>query len=197
MSLFFESDNLTLGYGNQLVIKNLDISLNFSKNYEITGKNGSGKTTLIMCISNNFIGNTFNSNIRRKDTSLMEIGSSPSLMPELSLLENIKYFLFNDNINEKMITNILNKYELESFKSDLVRDFSSGMVKRSEIAIADLKNPKVLCIDEPKVYLDENGVDLLLNLITKREKEGNTSILSSQESIGAFTSIERSINLND
>lgn len=197
MSLFFESDNLTLGYGNQLVIKNIDISLNFSKNYEITGKNGSGKTTLIMCISNNFIGNTFNSNIRRKDTSLMEIGSSPSLMPELSLLENIKYFLFNDNINEKMITNVLNKYELESFKSDPVRDFSSGMIKRSEIAIADLKNPKVLCIDEPRVYLDENGVDLLLNLITKREKEGSTSILSSQESIGAFTSIERSFNLND
>ena len=197
MSLFFESDNLTLGYGNQLVIKNLEISLNFSKNYEITGKNGSGKTTLIMCISNNFIGNTFNSNIRRKDTSLMEIGSSPSLMPELSLLENIKYFLFNDNINEKMITNVLNKYELESFKSDIVGDFSSGMIKRSEIAIADLKNPKVLCIDEPKVYLDENGVDLLLNLITKREKEGSTSILSSQESIGSFTSIERSFNLDD
>ena len=197
MSLFFESDNLTLGYGNQLVIKNLEISINFSKNYEITGKNGSGKTTLIMCISNNFIGNTFNSNIRRKDTSIMEIGSSPSLMPELSLLENIKYFLFNDNINENMISNVLNKYELESFKSDLVRDFSSGMVKRSEIAIADLKNPKVLCIDEPRVYLDENGVDLLLNLIKKREKEGSTSILSSQESIGAFTSIERSFNLND
>ena len=197
MSLFFESDNLTLGYGNQLVIKNLEISLNFSKNYEITGKNGSGKTTLIMCISNNFTGNTFNSNIRRKDTSLMEIGSSPSLMPELSLLENIKYFLFNDNINENMISNVLNKYELESFKSDIVGDFSSGMVKRSEIAIADLKNPKVLCIDEPRVYLDENGVDLLLNLITKREKEGSTSILSSQESIGSFTSIERSFNLDD
>ena len=43
MSLFFESDNLTLGYGNQLVIKNLDISLNFSKNYEITGKMVRGK----------------------------------------------------------------------------------------------------------------------------------------------------------
>ena len=197
MSLFFESDNLTLGYENQLVIKNLKISLNFSKNYEITGRNGSGKTTLIMCISNNFIGNTFNSNIYRKDTSIMEIGSSPSLMPELSLLENIKYFLFNENINETTISNVLDKYELESFKNDLVGDFSSGMIKRSEIAIADLKNPKVLCIDEPKVYLDENGVDLLLNLITKREKEGNASILSSQESIGAFTSIERSINLND
>tara|TARA_B100001027_G_C16150217_1_gene277765 strand:+ start:86 stop:679 length:594 start_codon:yes stop_codon:yes gene_type:complete len=197
MSLFFESDNLTLGYGNQLVIKNLDISLNFSKNYEIIGSNGSGKTTLIMCISNNFIGNTFNSNIHRKDTSLMEIGSSPSLMPELSLQENIKYFLFNDNVKEKMISNILDKYELGSFKNDKVGDFSSGMVKRSEIAIADLKNPTVLCIDEPKVYLDENGIDLLLNLIKEREMKGKTSILSSQESIDAFTSIERSINLND
>ena len=118
-------------------------------------------------------------------------------MPELSLLENIKYFLFNENINETTISNVLDKYELDSFKSDLIGDFSSGMVKRSEIAIADLKNPKVLCIDEPKVYLDENGVDLLLNLITKREKEGSTSILSSQESIGSFTSIERSFNLND
>ena len=197
MSSFFESENLTLGYGNQLVVKNLNISLNFSKNYEITGKNGSGKTTLIMCISNNFIGNTFNSNIQRKDTSIMEIGSSPSLMPELSLLENIKYFLFNDNINESIISNVLDKYGLGSFKNDVVREFSSGMIKRSEIAIADLKNPKVLCIDEPKVYLDENGVDLLLNLVAKREKEGNTSILSSQESIGAFKSIERTINLND
>ena len=197
MSLFFKSNNLSLGYGNQLVINNLDLSLKVSNNYEIIGKNGSGKTTLLMCISNNFIGNTFNSNIYRKDTPIMEIGSSPSLMPELSLLENIKYFLFNENINETTISNVLDKYELGSFKSDLVGDFSSGMVKRSEIAIADLKNPKVLCIDEPKVYLDENGVDLLLNLITKREKEGNASILSSQESIGAFTSIERSINLND
>ena len=80
-------------------------TLNFSKNYEITGKNGSGKTTLIMCISNNFIGNTFNSNIRRKDTSLMEIGSSPSLMPELSLLENIKYFLFKLS-NAKLMSSI-------------------------------------------------------------------------------------------
>ena len=55
MSFFFESSNLELGYGNQVVISNLKISLEASKNYEIIGKNGSGKTTLLMCISNNFI----------------------------------------------------------------------------------------------------------------------------------------------
>ena len=197
MSSFFESSNLKLGYGNQVVINNLKISLKSSKNYEIIGKNGSGKTTLIMCISNNFIGNTFNSDIQRSNNSLMEIGSTPSLIPKLSLIENINYFLFKEKIDVSLINKILNKYELNNFKGDLIEDFSSGMIKRSELAIADLKNPDVLCIDEPKVYLDENGIQLLLELLKKREVEGSSSILSSQEGTLSIASIERTIDLND
>ena len=150
-----------------------------------------------MCISNNFIGNTFNSDIKRNNNTLMEIGSMPSLIPMLSLIENINYFLFKENINESLINKILIKYELNNFKEDLIEDFSSGMIKRSEIAIADLKNPDVLCIDEPKVYLDENGIQLLLALLKKRESDGNSSILSSQESIIALNNIEKTFDLND
>tara|TARA_B100001564_G_C20401357_1_gene561360 strand:- start:372 stop:755 length:384 start_codon:yes stop_codon:yes gene_type:complete len=127
----------------------------------------------------------------------MEIGSIPSLIPMLSLIENINYFLFKENINESLINKILIKYELNNFKEDLIEDFSSGMIKRSEIAIADLKNPDVLCIDEPKVYLDENGIQLLLALLKKRESDGNSSILSSQESIIALDNIEKTFDLND
>ena len=197
MSLIFKSNNLSLGYGNQLVINNKDISLELSKNYEIIGKNGSGKTTLIMCISNNFIGNTFKSDIERGNNSIIEIGSTPSLISKMSLIENINYFLHNENLVKENVIEILNKYELYNFKDDLIEDFSSGMVKRSEIAIADIKNPDVLCVDEPVVYLDENGVKLLFDLFSKRESEGRTTILSSQESIHALKDVERTINLND
>ena len=197
MSLIFKSNNLSLGYGNQLVINNKDISLELSKNYEIIGKNGSGKTTLIMCISNNFIGNTFKSDIERGNNSIIEIGSTPSLISKMSLIENINYFLHNENLVKENVIEILNKYELYNFKDDLIEDFSSGMVKRSEIAIADIKNPDVLCVDEPVVYLDENGVELLFDLFSKRESAGRTTILSSQESIHALKDVERTINLND
>ena len=197
MSLIFKSNNLSLGYGNQLVINNKDISLELSKNYEIIGKNGSGKTTLIMCISNNFIGNTFKSSIERGNNSIIEIGSTPSLVPKMSLIENIDYFLHNEDLVDENVIEILNKYELYNFKDDLIEEFSSGMVKRSEIAIADIKNPDVLCVDEPVVYLDENGVKLLFDLFSKRESSGKTTILSSQESINALKDIERTINLND
>ena len=197
MSLIFKSNNLSLGYGNQLVINNKDISLELSKNYEIIGKNGSGKTTLIMCISNNFIGNTFKSDIERGNNSIIEIGSTPSLISKMSLIENINYFLHYENLVKENVLEILDKYELYNFKDDLIEDFSSGMVKRSEIAIADIKNPDVLCVDEPVVYLDENGVILLFDLFSKRESVGKTTILSSQESINALKDVERTINLND
>ncbi len=197
MSLFFKSNNLSLGYGNQLVINNLDLSLNISNNYEIVGKNGSGKTTLLMCISNNFIGNTFNSNIERGKFSFMEIGSNPSLIPKLSLIENINYFLYKESIDQAVIAEALNKYQLNEFKKDLIEEYSSGMIKRSELAIADLKKPDVLCIDEPKVYLDESGIQLLFDLLNYRETQNMTSILSSQESINALSNVERTIDLDD
>ena len=197
MSLFFKSNNLSLGYGNQLVINNLDLSLKISNNYEIVGKNGSGKTTLLMCISNNFIGNTFNSNIERGKYSFMEIGSNPSLIPKLSLIENINYFLYKESIDQAVIAEALNKYQLNEFKKDLIEEYSSGMIKRSELAIADLKKPDVLCIDEPKVYLDESGIQLLFDLLNYRETQNMTSILSSQESINALSNVERTIDLDD
>ena len=197
MSLFFKSNNLSLGYGNQLVINNLDLSLKISNNYEIVGKNGSGKTTLLMCISNNFIGNTFNSNIERGEYSFMEIGSNPSLIPKLSLIENINYFLYKESIDQAVIADALDKYQLNEFKEDLIEEYSSGMIKRSELAIADLKKPDVLCIDEPKVYLDESGIQLLFDLLNYRETQNMTSILSSQESINALSNVERTIDLDD
>ena len=108
------------------------------------------------------------------------------------------YWKENLDISQSINLNkILDKYELSNFKGDLIEDFSSGMIKRSEIAIADLKNPDVLCIDEPKVYLDENGIQLLLELLKQRELEGNASILSSQESSNTLTRIERILDLND
>ena len=82
MSLFFESDNLTLGYGNQLVIKNLDISLNFSKNYEITGKNGSGKTTLCAKISSYILDNLLSANEKHK-LSVLNFSQKSSEQSEL------------------------------------------------------------------------------------------------------------------
>jgi len=51
MTILFESEELTLGYANQIVISKLSLCVNHPSNVEIIGNNGSGKSTLISCIS--------------------------------------------------------------------------------------------------------------------------------------------------
>ncbi|MDB0017599.1 ATP-binding cassette domain-containing protein, partial [Acidimicrobiia bacterium] len=71
--------NLTLGYGNNIVINNIDLSLKSNKNYQIIGSNGVGKSTLLGFISNNFQGNTFNSIIDSQQIRILEISNEATI----------------------------------------------------------------------------------------------------------------------
>ena len=195
-NIFLNSNNLTIGYGNEIVIQNLSLSLNDEKNYEIIGKNGSGKTTLSNFISYNFEGNLFDSVITRDELDISEISPKPTLLENLTLDENITYFTHYLSIDEEMIESKLKKFKLSDYRNDSIKYFSSGMIKRSELAICDIKNPDVLCIDEPLNYLDKEGIEILENLLNIRSSDSKCSILSSQESLNILTNIE-TINLNE
>ena len=195
-NIFLNTNNLTIGYGNEIVIQNLSLSLNDEKNYEIIGKNGSGKTTLSNFISYNFEGSLFDSVITRHELDISEISPKPTLLENLTLDENITYFTHYLSIDEEMIDSKLNKFKLSDYRNDSIKNFSSGMIKRSELAICDIKNPDVLCIDEPLNYLDKEGIEILKDLLNTRSSEKKCSILSSQESLNILTNIE-TINLNE
>ena len=54
---------------------------------------------------------------------------------------------------------------------------------KSELSIIEIKEPTILCIDEPLNFLDSEGINLLKNLIDKRTKNQKSNILSTQELI--------------
>lgn len=196
MTILFESEELTLGYANQIVISKLSLCVNHPSNVEIIGNNGSGKSTLISCISGNFTGNSFNSIIKKSENSVLEIGSSRTVIESLTLLENIMYFTNSIKLQENSIDDLLTTYQLNEFKNDYVRNFSSGMVRRAELLIAELKSPDLLCIDEPNLFLDFNGLNLLSNLLRRRTNSKKTNILSSQMNTNLFDEVNLEVNLN-
>ena len=192
---YFSSKNLTLGYGNSIVIDNLPLSLDFDKNYEIIGRNGAGKSTLLDFISNNFRGNKFDSALNLKDLRILQLSSEFTLISNLTLRENCLYFTKN-KISLNDINKVLTDYDIYHFENDLIQKFSSGMTKRSELAVAELISPDVLCIDEPLNYLDRLGVELLKKLINKRSENKQSTILCSQEPLNLFTETWETIDLN-
>jgi ABC-type multidrug transport system ATPase subunit len=187
--------NLTLGYGNNIVINNIDLSLKSNKNYQIIGSNGVGKSTLLGFISNNFQGNTFNSIIDSQQIRILEISNEATINLNLSLIENCSYFT-QEAMREDEIQTLLTEYGMHSFMHDLVKNFSSGMVKRSELAIAKMIDPEILCIDEPLNYLDKEGIKILSKLLKSRFQAGKSNILASQESLNIFEDNYELIDLN-
>ncbi|MEC7926416.1 MAG: ATP-binding cassette domain-containing protein [Actinomycetota bacterium] len=195
-NIFFQTNGLTLGYGNEIVIDNLHLTLDRSENYEIIGKNGAGKTTLLNFISQNFDGNSFASKYKIEEVNILEISHTPTLLPNLTLSENAIYFTSSINISVEIIDLTIAKYNLESYKTDELKNFSSGMMKRAELAIADMKEPDILCIDEPLNYLDKQGVEHLQKLINERTQNSKGNILSSQETSGLLKNKE-TVNLDE
>ncbi len=195
-NIFFQTNELTLGYGNEIVIKDLDIAFDSNKNYEIIGKNGAGKTTLLNFISHNFDGNSFDSKYTKEEVDVLQLSNTPTLLPNLTLIENTIYFTSSLKVDEKIINTIIEKYNLGSYKTDELKNFSSGMIKRAELAVADMKEPDVLCIDEPLNYLDKQGVEHLQTLINERTYNNKSNILSSQETSGLLKNKE-TVNLDE
>ena len=179
--IFLKSNDLSLGYSNQIVIKGMNLNLFDEKNYQIIGKNGAGKTTLMNFISSNFDGTNFESKVDRLEISVNQISSTPTLIYDLTLEENLNYFTSDSSISTEDKLNVVFKYIPRDYLDEKVKNFSSGMIRRVELSIIEIKNPSVFCIDEPLNFLDSEGVSLLTNLIKNRSSSSKCNILSSQE----------------
>lgn len=179
--IFLKSNDLSLGYSNQIVIKGINLNLFDEKNYQIIGKNGAGKTTLMNFISSNFDGTNFESKVDRLNISVNQISSTPTLIYDLTLEENLNYFTSDSSISTENKLNVVFKYIPRDYLDEKVKNFSSGMIRRVELSIIEIKNPSVFCIDEPLNFLDSEGVSLLTNLIKNRSSSNKCNILSSQE----------------
>ena len=197
MNQLISTQKLNLGYGNQLVISDLKLEIDKTKNYFVIGKNGAGKSTLINFISNNFDGNIFNSIFEINfDTSILEIGAEQSLINELTLQENIEYFT-KGKIDYSKYSLIVEKYNLINFMNDRISIFSSGMKKRSELVLIELNNPDFFCIDEPFNFLDDEGIKLFTELISNRTNQKKGNLIASQKLVDISGADFQVINLNE
>ena len=197
MNQLISTQKLNLGYGNQLVISDLKLEIDKTKNYFVIGKNGAGKSTLINFISNNFDGNIFNSIFEINiDTSILEIGAEQSLINELTLKENIEYFT-KGKFDYSEYSLIVEKYNLINFMNDRISIFSSGMKKRSELVLIELNNPDFFCIDEPFNFLDDEGIKLFTELISNRTNQKKGNLIASQKLVDISGAGFQVINLNE
>lgn len=107
----------------------------------------------------------------------------PSFYPELTVVENLRYFSAMYNIPketyDKNIDILLELVGLVHSKSLTADKLSGGMQKRLDIACSLVHNPKVLILDEPTADLDPILRRSMWNMINKINAKGTTIVVAS------------------
>jgi ABC-2 type transport system ATP-binding protein len=125
----------------------------------------------------------YEQNKENRTKILKEVGAlieNAASYPHLTAYENLKIMSTLTNTSKKDIDEALNVVRLKDVKNKVVKEFSLGMRQRLGIAMAILRKPKLLILDEPTNGLDPSGIHEIRELIKDIPKlYGSTVLISS------------------
>ena len=180
--------HVTKKFGQELVLKEVNLTLEQGRVYGIVGNNGSGKTVLMKCICGFLIPTTgliqvFGSSIGQDvdfPESLGVIIETPGFLTNLTGRKNLEILAgMRQKIGPAEVLQVLEKVGLDPTLKKPVANYSLGMRQRLGIAQAIMEDPKLLILDEPFNGLDKHGVGEIRKLLLELKEEGKTILLAS------------------
>ena len=187
-----EIKNLTGGYVNIPVLKDVSFEVGDGQLIGLIGLNGAGKSTTI----NEIIGllRPYAGEIRIDGLTLVAspsayrqkigyIPETPSLYEELTLREHIEtvamaYDLDQEAVFER-VTPLLKQFRLEEKLDWFPVHFSKGMKQKVMIICAFAVDPSLFIVDEPFLGLDPVAISDLIQLLNAEKEKGKSILMST------------------
>ncbi|KWZ95352.1 glutamine ABC transporter, ATP-binding protein GlnQ [Anaerococcus hydrogenalis] len=198
MPSIIKVNNLEKKFGQNLVLKDINMEVQKGEVVTIIGSSGSGKSTLLRCL--NLLEEPTSGEILYKNENILDkkfdlrayrtkVGM---VFQNFNLFEN-KTVLDNCTLSQEKVLKISKKDAEEKAKKFLQlvgmdqyinakpSQISGGQKQRVAIARALCMDPEVLLFDEPTSALDPEMVGEVLEVMTKLAKEGITMIVVTHE----------------
>jgi ABC superfamily ATP binding cassette transporter ABC protein len=187
-----EIKNLTGGYVNIPVLKDVSFEVDNGQLVGLIGLNGAGKSTTI----NEIIGllRPYSGEIRIDGLSLVEspsayrqkigyIPETPSLYEELTLREHIETVAMAYDLDQKAVfarvAPLLKQFRLEEKLDWFPVHFSKGMKQKVMIICAFAVDPSLFIVDEPFLGLDPVAIADLIHLLETEKGKGKSILMST------------------
>ncbi len=187
-------------YGDNEVLKDINLTVKEGEVVVIIGPSGSGKSTLLRCVNQletissggiyfekvDITDPDTHTNINKIREKMGMVFQDFNLFPHLTVLENImiapiKVKKENKQVIKKRAYELLKKVGLEDKADVYPNSLSGGQKQRIAIARALAMEPKVMLFDEPTSALDPEMVGEVLNVMKQLAKEGMTMMVVTHE----------------
>ena len=188
-----EFKNVSFAYGNRLILDNISFKIQSSQVFGMLGPNGAGKSTIFNLIcgllhpkqGKIFIDGKDATNFpiyERSKTFLIsycpQTGGAFSDLTTKDNLKAISEIVINDKaLREGRVDYLLSKFELENVKDIKAKHLSGGQRRKLVVALALLRKPKILLLDEPYSAMDVISVRMLQEIIVNLQHEEQITVL--------------------
>lgn len=158
--------NVEKWYGENHVVKNMNLNISEGEFLTLLGPSGCGKTTTLRMISGFELPTAGeiqveNENVEKKEPYQRDVNTvfqNYALFPNMNVYDNVAYGLKVKKVPKaeikKRVTEMLKLVQLEGFEKRKITQMSGGQKQRVAIARALINRPKVLLLDEPLGALD-------------------------------------------
>lgn len=196
-----EVKNLKKQYGDNVILKNINLYIDKGEVVSLIGPSGSGKSTILRCIAdlesitsgeiliegNNLIDKNVDKKIKKE--MLLKTGmvfQTFNLFPHMSVRNNIVRTLklvknMNTEKAESIVKEMLSLVGLSDKINNYPNELSGGQKQRVAIARALALKPDIMLFDEPTSALDPELVKEVLDIIRKLKSQKITMLIVSHE----------------
>jgi iron complex transport system ATP-binding protein len=190
------TEALTLSYGTELVIEELDLTIPQGKITVFVGSNGCGKSTLLRALARllkPLKGSVLLDGKEMMKWPTREVAKQLAILPQgpvapegltvfqLVSLGRHPYQNWHQRWSEedeRMVRKALNETRMEPFADRTVDSLSGGQRQRAWIAMTLAQGTDVILLDEPTTYLDlTHQIEILDLLYELNERENRTIVM--------------------
>ena len=192
INTIIEFKDISLAYGNRLILDKINFSINEGQIFGMLGPNGVGKSTIFNLITGLIMPKNGKVLINSQDvtkfpiylrTKKFKVGYVPQyggFFNDMTLLDNLKAIseivIEDKNARQNKIDYLITKFELENIKDVKAKFLSGGQKKKLVIALSLLSDPKVLLLDECFAALDVLTIKMLQEIIVNLQQENKITI---------------------
>ena len=189
--LRIRATELAKRFGPLKVFSDVEFDLQTGDSMAVVGRNGSGKSTLLMTLLGQYRASKGKIEYLKDDLPMDEaeirrqtalVSPYLNLYDQLSAEENLKFFsaVSGSSVTGKRIDQLLERVGLAGRGTDFVGGYSSGMKQRLKYAVALLKEPGILYLDEPTSNLDDAGRKMVREVI-EENRAGQIIVIATNE----------------
>lgn len=189
---------LSRRFGKQVAVDNVSLSVPKGAVYGFLGPNGAGKSTTIRMLLGLMRSNTgsvtlFGHDLKKERRAAMThvgaIVEAPALYGNLSGRQNLEIIRRMTGVAKQRIDEVLDAVRMTDAQHKAAGKYSMGMKQRLAVAIALLRSPSLLILDEPTNGMDPQGVREMRELIRDLPKQTGSTVFVSSHLLGEVEQI--------